>query len=645
MADYLKLFRSHEEYEEYISHCEPIEPLGPDEMPQEPPKPNHVIFYKASAKLSETTSEKTSGLHTNAFGQTILLHDFSDGAGMIIFTNNVTYIGSNAFYGTSIKSVSVPSTVSTLYTSAFSSCTSLQEIYMYPATPTTQPTLYTTNNLKIYVPSESVAAYKTSWRMYANYIVSNNPAFRDRWLELDNTCIDCSLYEQKQHQVSYDSGATWQNDGDVVKTMIEYHSASCGYAERWVDDGSGCTGFNLYEKEKKQVSHDSGATWEDTGEVRDGALIEELSESCGYDPTIKTNIITYYASSKLVENTTSGYGRGLHVNSFNTPIMNHAFKNGVGTIVFENEVTSLGNYAFQQCYEITNIEIPETVTEIGNNAFDYCSGLTSVNIPSGVTSIGGSMFSGCANLKRLNSDTDGVFNIPSQITNINGSAFYGCTSLTSCTIPDSVTSIGSSSFQNCRNLVNINIPTNITSIEYNAFDGCDSLPVVDNIRYADTYAVEPVNGSQSSYRIKDGTIYIGYGMFLSSTTISSISIPSSVKYIEPTAFGRCASLVNITIPDTVTSIGWGAFMDCMNLQTIVIGSGVTSIGGSAVAMPYCSSRSITSIIIKAVIPPTLGIDAFNYTNDCPIYVPAESVEAYKTATNWSTYASRIQAIT
>jgi hypothetical protein len=244
---------------------------------------------------------------------------------------------------------------------------------MYPATPTTQPTLYTTSNLKIYVPSESVAAYKTSWRTYANYIVLNDPAFRDRWLELDNTCIDYSLYEQKQHQVSYDSGATWQNDGDVVKTMIEYHSASCGYAERWVDDGSGCTGFNLYEKEKKQVSHDSGATWEDTGEIRDGALIEALSETCGYDPSMYS-IITYKSSSKLTE-TTSTKTAGLRTNAFNVTIEAHNFENGVGTIVFGGILTSIGDSAFYGV-NLTSIDIPDTVTFIGKMSFTDSSAST-----------------------------------------------------------------------------------------------------------------------------------------------------------------------------------------------------------------------------------------------------------------------------
>jgi len=53
---------------------------------------------------------------------------------------------------------------------------------------------------------------------------------------------------------------------------------------------------------------------------------------------------------------------------------------------------------------------------------------------------------------------------------------------------------------------------------------------------------------------------------------------------------------------------------------------------------------LTSVTCEALTPPTLGSNAFNYTNNCPIYVPSQSVAAYKTAANWSTYASKIRAI-
>ena len=111
--------------------------------------------------------------------------------------------------------------------------------------------------------------------------------------------------------------------------------------------------------------------------------------------------------------------------------------------------------------------------------------------------------------------------------------------------------------------------------------------------------------------------------------------------IGNSAFSGCTNLTSVTIPNSVTSIGGGAFRECTGLTSVTIPNSVTSIVFGA--FRYCSG--LTSIVIEATTPPALGNSAFNDTNNCPIYVPSESVETYKAASKWSTYASRIQAIT
>ena len=103
------------------------------------------------------------------------------------------------------------------------------------------------------------------------------------------------------------------------------------------------------------------------------------------------------------------------------------------------------------------------------------------------------------------------------------------------------------------------------------------------------------------------------------------------------------SLTEVTAEmlDGITSITSYAFYQCANLTSVEIPSNVTWIGSSV----FNSCSVLTSVTIEATTPPTLGTNVFNGTSEnLVIYVPAGSVDAYKAATNWSTYASRIQAI-
>lgn len=160
-------------------------------------------------------------------------------------------------------------------------------------------------------------------------------------------------------------------------------------------------------------------------------------------------------------------------------------------------------------------------------------------------------------------------------------------------------------------------------------------------------AIRSKNGSSDLYKIGEMAEAIedipSGGDFdivgLIDESITSAIIPEGTTKIGKYTFCGRTSLASIQIPDSVTSIGAYAFDSC-GLTTVTVPRNVTNIGYAA--FQYCS---LQNIIVKAIKPPTLGSLAFyGLPSSFNIYVPAESVDAYKSASNWSSYASNIQAI-
>ena len=137
------------------------------------------------------------------------------------------------------------------------------------------------------------------------------------------------------------------------------------------------------------------------------------------------------------------------------------------SVVYEGiaySVTSIGEFAFEYCVDLTSVTIPNGVTSIGRCAFVYCDGLTSVTIPNSVTSIEREAFCYCSGLTSVT--------IPNSVTSIWESAFFSCSGLTSVTIGNGVESIWEFAFANCSKLSDVYCYAEEVPItESNAFDG------------------------------------------------------------------------------------------------------------------------------------------------------------------------------
>ena len=148
------------------------------------------------------------------------------------------------------------------------------------------------------------------------------------------------------------------------------------------------------------------------------------------------------------------------------------------------------------------------------------------------------------------------------------------------------------------------------------------------------------------YTFKPNATTFSHQLFGFIPYVTSVNIPncitsiSTIDYPVP-AFNVCTGLTSIIIPNSVTTIGNNAFNGCSGLTSITIPNSVTSIGDSA----FNNCSGLASVTVEATTPPTLGSGAFNGTaSGRKIYVPSASVNTYKAASGWSSYASDIEAI-
>ena len=276
----------------------------------------------------------------------------------------------------------------------------------------------------------------------------------------------------------------------------------------------------------------------------------------------------------------------------------YSYRESITSVTIGNSVTSIGINAFNECTSMTSITIPHSVTSIGNDAFCYCKGLTDVTIGNSVTSIGINAFYECTSMTSIT--------IPNSVTSIGAQAFYGCSGLTSVTIPNSVTSIGERAFWGCYGLTSVVVKNG--NIVYDSRENCNAI--------IETATNTLITGCQNT------------------------TIPSSVTSIGSGAFRYCSGLTSVTIPNSVTSIGDAAFYECISLTSIKIPNSVTSIGNNA----FADCSGLTSITCEAANPPTCdgSYVFYNVDKSIPLYVPAASIQAYKTANAWSDFTN-IQA--
>jgi len=343
---------------------------------------------------------------------------------------------------------------------------------------------------------------------------------------------------------------------------------------------------------------------------------------------------------------------GYNPDCFNVSITSNSYEDGKGVLTFESPLTSIVAWGAFQGSNLKSIQLPGALENLGEMMFVDCPYLESIEIPESVTSL--SYWGTCLNCPRLSSFSgkfassdhraliiDGTMNsfapyglteytVPTNVSSIGYSVFRLCRELTSVILTDNIKSMGVGVFSDASSLRSISLPSSLTSIPQAAFDGCTSLITIhipENIIDIGPYAFDNCTSLSSftgKYASQDGRFLI------KNNTLCGIALSGMEEVIIPDGIQSACSifyaqeLKRVVYPESITSMGH--VYECQNLNEIV----VSAINPPRAVLTRSNSNGDPTFLKES--------------NNCPIYVPAGSIEAYKAAEYWSEYADRIQAI-
>ena len=281
----------------------------------------------------------------------------------------------------------------------------------------------------------------------------------------------------------------------------------------------------------------------------------------------------------------------------------------------EHPVTSLGEYSFYNCWEMSSATLPDSVRNIGVGAFYECSALETVGGIENVTNIGNYAFYNCKSLMSIE--------LGGKLKTIGQQAFRNCTGLTYVEVPDSVTSIGDYAFYGCTNLVRLSLPSRFDgSLPKGMLGGCPSDVKVFyrqklgsqtwsyTVDGSDDATIEGMMAGCGVVPAPSGVLHlpmilgthevraIGSHAFYNCSSITAVSMPYSISGIGMLAFNGCTALKSVTGSDQLREIGPGAFIGCSRLEEFSFTDGLSVIGASA----FTGCAGLTEIALPDSLP-------------------------------------------
>ncbi len=576
----------------------------------------------------------------------------------ITIPTSVTSIGTDAFYNCSaLTSLTIPSSVTSIKAYAFYYCTGLTSITI-PTSVTSMGNYVCGGCSKltdIYV-SWTTAEAMPAWNNFTNKSPQSS-------ITLHVPCGSGDLYRAANGWKDY----TMQGSGTSNYTLTVKSNNSAIGTVQIDDDAAGTTVTKSVHCEDTHTLTATGigchyfVQWNDgntenprkVGISANKTYTATFAEGLG-GGTCGTNVTWYLDCNGVL--TISGTGAMTNYNSANMPW--DALKNDIKSVVINSGVTSIGNYAFYNCINLTSVTIPSTVTTIRPDAFENCTSLTSVTIPSSVTSIGYYAFlnSGLTDIYVSWTTAEAIpswssMTQASQADNITlhvpcGSAEYylakagwktytirgGCNTTYTLTVASNNSAYGLVQMDNGTLTASISeqvytddshritaVPVDVCHrfVQWNDGNTDNPRTVMPNTNttYTATFTNQPYSGTcgtnltwvlecDSTLRISGtgemANLSSGYQPWYSiANLIKHVVIEEGVTSIGNNAFYGM-DIVTVTNPSTLKTIGSTAFYRCHQLESINFPNGMTSLGSSVTGHgPFYECTSLKAIYIPA----------------------------------------------
>ncbi len=534
----------------------------------------------------------------------------------IVIEDGVTYIGSNAFHGCSVESLSIGADVEDINfgDGAFVWCTQLSSIEVSEDNGTyavQDGVLFQKDDegnlseLKLYPVGDESTSYE----------IPDGVWCIEQWAFFYADSLEEITIPYSVTDIGYEAFYNCYNLYEV--TIPDTVTSISDHAFGWVDTDEGelpLDGFIVYGYANTQ------AQWYAEGNE---LIFEEIggenTDGEGDFGEDGDNLHWVLEDGVLTISVNDGCDNGWMGEMDRGDAPWYDMRHSIYEVVIEDGVGSIANFAFYTCTSLSAVSVPDSVTSVGDWAFAQCSSLGSVELSDNVEWIGPYAFYRSAlteftipNNSGLTEICDGTFQgtdlesitIPRRITSIDYEAFRDCCNLTEVTFTGTskLSYIGSCAFQNCSSLTSIEVPSGVTNIENWAFQGCTALESVTLPDDEDFTRIPSGMFSDceslTSVTIPDSVTWIGNDAFANCTSLESVNIPDGVDYIYSWTFYNCSSLDGVTLPDGVTCIEDEAFRDCSSLTSINLPESLTQI--CYAAFEGCSSLSGDLVIPDSV---------------------------------------------